>query len=100
MTEDAAEAALRRLVLDWQTIWHSEVQALAGDGELHDALEAAVRAAAAFHSAAASSTGADAPPRPSPAAAAPDARGDAIRRLEQRVAELERRLDGHPGRDG
>jgi hypothetical protein len=36
--------------------------------------------------------GADAAPRPAPPAAAPVARDDEIRRLEQRVAELERSL--------
>jgi hypothetical protein len=35
----------------------------------------------------------------SPAAAAPDARDDEVRRLEQRVAELERRLAGRDGTD-
>ncbi len=45
--------------------------------------------------AAAASAGADAAPGATPAAAAPLARDDAVRRLEQRVAELERHLAEH-----
>ena len=44
--------------------------------------------------------GADAPPRPAPAAAPPVARDDEIRRLEQRVAELERSLAEQDRRRG
>jgi len=93
--------------LDWQTIWRSELQALAVDREASDALEVAVRASAALEAAgravfdngrAVPSAGADAPPRAAAVAAAPDA-PDAILRLERRVAELERLLAG-PGSGG
>ena len=95
-----------QLILDWQTIWQSELQALAVDREIEDALEAAVRLSAALaaggraafdRGAAIPTAGADAPPRAAAAVAAPDAH-DAIRRLERRVAELERLLaQFHPG---
>jgi hypothetical protein len=48
----------------------------------------------------AESPGPDAAPRPAPAAAAPVARDDEIRRLEQRVAELERHLADQDRRRG
>ena len=45
-------------------------------------------------------SGADAPSRPAPAAAAPVARDDEVRSLEQRVAELERHLAEQDRRRG
>ncbi len=89
-------------MLDWQTIWRSELQALAMDREASEALEAAVLAsviglAAQDNRPAAPAAGPDAPAWATAAAAPPDAR-DAILRLERRVAELERLA--HPAADG
>ena len=101
--EPPSAAALAR---DWQTIWRSEMQALAVDREVTDMIGAAAQAWAgrfAVMQAASDSarsllagaippSGTDAPPRTTAAAAAPDPRDGIVERLEQRVAELERRL--------
>ena len=87
---------------DWITVWHSELTALAADRELHEAAQQGVDAWARQAYAAASlltaaldpagRPGPDAPPRSPPAAAAPDGRDAELRRLHDRIAELERRL--------
>ncbi len=113
------EDDFRTLAEDWIAIWQSEITAYLTDPETQQAWGAmmAVWAGAAqammrgmppapgfSHkrpkpaderrraSAAPKPAGTDAAPGPTPAAAAPVAGDDAIRRLEQRVAELERSL--------
>jgi hypothetical protein len=101
---DGADAPFDRLAADWVTIWQSELAALAADRESAEHMRAAmavwVAATAALrqHDRAAPGSrprgpaaGSDAPSRTASASAASDA-GDTIARLEQRVAELERRL--------
>ena len=94
------------LARDWQTIWRSEMQALAVDREVADMIDAAAQAwtgwfalmqaasdsARSILAGAVPPSGTDAPPRTTAAAAAPDPRDGVVERLEQRVAELERRL--------
>ncbi len=94
------------LAQNWQTIWRSELQALAVDREVADMIDAAAQAWAAWFAVlqaasdsarsvfpgAIPAAGADAPARATAAAAAPDPRDGVVERLEQRVAELERRL--------
>jgi hypothetical protein len=99
---------LQAMTRDWITIWQSELSALATDRELQDAwvrfvalwADAAERAArllpAAAHDGATGCAGPAAPSRATAVMVAPDDRDAAIQRLEQRIAELERRLAGEP----
>jgi hypothetical protein len=100
--------ATAREMLDWITIWQSELASLATDRELQEGwarmidlwAEAASRAARlmpGLADASPGSTGPEPAPRPAPAMAAPDARDAAIQRLADRVEELERRLRALPG---
>jgi len=87
---------------DWITIWQSELAAMATDREAQAVFRRLVglwadgaRAAGAWlPDATAGRTGPEPTPRPTAAAAAPDARDLAIERLARRVEELERRLVG------
>jgi len=95
---------LQAMARDWVAIWQSEFTALAADRETQEAWARWVTAWAAAAEAAAAllPVGHDgvggarstAPAGAAAAVAAPDARDDAIRRLAERVAELERRLAG------
>ncbi len=95
---------LQAMARDWVAIWQSEFTALAADRETQEAWARWVTAWAAAAEAAAAllPVGHDgvggarstAPAGAAAAVAAPDARNDAIRRLAERVAELERRLAG------
>jgi len=102
-----ALTGLQAQITDWITIWQSELAALVTDREAQETwvrmvdlwAETAERAVrllparpAPADDRAAGSAGAAPPPRPAPAVAAPDARDATILRLEERVAELERRL--------
>jgi hypothetical protein len=98
------EPDLQALARDWITLWQSELAAAAADRELQETWVglAALWAGAANAvlqamprgggDGAAGWPGAAAPPRPAPAAAAPDPRDVEIERLARRVDELERRL--------
>ncbi|WP_254065541.1 MULTISPECIES: hypothetical protein [unclassified Acidisoma] len=127
---DDSEGDLRKLAEDWITIWQSEITAFMADPETQQswgslmalwggAAQAMVRAmpqgvpypnagwppSGATSDRSRQSAGPSPSPGPPPAAAAPDSRDDEIRRLERRVAELERYLapadsggDGAPPR--
>ncbi len=91
------------LARDWITLWQSELTAAAADREAQETWQAlaALWAGAAGAMVPMLPGGwpheparAAAPPRAAPVAAAPDARDAEIRRLAERVAELERRLAG------
>jgi hypothetical protein len=124
----AEQEEVERLAEDWITLWQSEIAALAADREAAEAWSAATSAWAALgagwlRAAAAppfgrppapwppvrpADDGAVPPPRPAPAADAPDAGGgagnardggpDAYPALRRRLAELERRLADLEGR--
>ncbi len=105
MTSDGPPPATT-LAQDWQTIWRSEMEALAVDREVADMIDAAAQAWAAWFAVlqaasdsarsilpgAVPAAGADAPARTTAAAAAPDPRDGVVERIEQRLTELERRL--------
>jgi hypothetical protein len=100
----------QQMARDWITIWQSELNAAATDRELLegftrlvDQWAQAAQAAAALlpgaddarrRRAAAGCAGAGTPAGAAPAAAASDARDAAIERLAERVAELERIIEG------
>jgi hypothetical protein len=107
------------VLLDWITVWQSELTALAADREARENWQAAVgamagamRAIAPLIAAAgvpgrgdersAGGAGTAEPPRPAPASSAPDAGNGELERLARRVAELERRLarPARPSRPG
>ena len=112
--QDGARLDLEQLARDWITICRSELAALAADQEAQETwrMLLALWAGAAKSLLAALPNGArdradgraGAPdaPRPTAAAATPDARDAEIERLAGRLAELERRLDEleRVGRDG
>src|SRR5690242_19889347 len=96
----------RKLAQDWITLWQSELSAMAADPELRESWQAMMsiwagamaamvrgmpRAPTSHEPAAGHPRSTDAP-RPSAAAAAPDARDAEIERLASHVAALERRL--------
>lgn len=99
---------LQAIARDWVTIWQSELSAMATDRELQDGwvrlvelwADAAERATRLFplgrrpssHDEPSGHTGSTAPARAASVMAPPDDRDAAIRRLAERVAELERRL--------
>jgi uncharacterized protein YceH (UPF0502 family) len=100
---------LQAMARDWITIWQSELSALATDRELQDSwvrmvtlwAETAERASRllppGWHDGADRRTGSSPPARSATPVAAPDDRDAAIQRLEQRIAELERRLAAGTG---
>ena len=112
--DDAPADPLAALFDDWLTIWQSECAALWVDREVHETMQRAVdgwaeqarralAATQAYHDAVrhaarhagkhtAGGTGSVPPPRPAPAADAPDGRDELVRQLLARVDELERRL--------
>ncbi len=93
----------RQMALNWVTIWQSELAALAADREAQESWVASVAAWAEASQAmlgvwsSRHDTRADAPAGTAPPVAASDDRDDAIGRLAERVAALERRLAGHDG---
>src|ERR1700722_2525245 len=96
---DTPAAELEALARDWITLWQSELAALATDREAQETFQAllalwAGAAAAMLRGLPRDGFGAGParPPRPAPAAAAPDARDAEIQRLARHIAELERRL--------
>lgn len=90
-----AQPGFADLLGDWITIWQSECAARALDRDTQEvcaaALRAVVRAAKDMHDAA-TATGPDAPPWPTPTLAASGPGSASLAELERRVAELERRL--------
>lgn len=90
------------LLLDWLTIWHSELAALATDREQGEAVQRMLDAGAAqasvlLHAAGAAIDAArpprpDAPPGSPPAGADADGKDARIEQLLDRVEHLERRL--------
>jgi len=109
---DPPPSDMQALALDMITIWQSELSALAGDQELQEywlqwlALwaQSAERVArwlpSGTHDGASGEAGSAAPPRSEAPLAASDARDAAIEHLEQRIAELERRLAAGPSLGG
>jgi len=122
---DDHDRRLDLLAADWIALWESELAALGQDAELAEAWSASVALMAAFWRAQSAQMAAamkwrahepEAPPRPAPAASAPDAGGvarhggadDAASRgtdaaLRARLAELEQRLaalEGGPAGGG
>jgi uncharacterized protein YceH (UPF0502 family) len=98
---------LHDLARDWITLWQSELAALAADREAQETwrvlLSMWAGAAGALlrampregaNDGAGGSARPAAAPRPAAPAAAPDARDAEVERLRQRIADLERRLDG------
>jgi hypothetical protein len=92
---------LQGLARDWITLWQSELAAAAADREVQESWQrmaglwagaAAALVQALPRGAADGWSRAAAPPRPAPAAAAPDPRDAEIERLVRRIDALERRL--------
>jgi len=112
MAEQDRAAEMQALARDWITLVQSELAAIAADREAQETWRALLGlwagAATLMVNAVPKAPGRDGPPAgPPPAAAAPDPRDAEIRRLAERLAELERRLDdaadggkgaGHPGK--
>ncbi len=100
---------LQAMARDWITIWQSELSAMATDRELQDAwvrlvklwADAAESAARLLpqtrHDQSPGRSRSAAPPRAPSVMAPSDDRDAAIRRLAERVAELERRLADNEG---
>jgi hypothetical protein len=120
----AGETDFRALAEDWIAIWQSEITTYLSDpetqahwtammalwGEAAQAMMSAMPPGRGFGAAGhdhrrrpsrpatpPAPAGTDAAPGAAPAATAPDSRNDEVRRLEQRVAELERRLGQRHG---
>ncbi|HEY2132197.1 MAG TPA: hypothetical protein VGH36_04370 [Acetobacteraceae bacterium] len=93
---------MQELARDWVTLWQSELAGGAADREMQETWQrllalwagaaSAVLAGSVHGGADVRRPGPPAAARPSPAAAASDARDAEIDRLAKRVAELERRL--------